>query len=187
VARLHLVRHGQAAAGFTGHPDPGLSPLGRRQATQAASALAPLGPLPVVTSPLARTRETAEPFETQWSITATVDPRVAEIPSPVDDLEARGLWLADVMAGRWHRLDGSLQRWRVDVLAALAEWGQAGTDVVVTTHFIVVNVAIGAATGNDAVVVEVVDNASITVIDVGPDGALALVSVGATVGDTHVG
>ena len=51
-----------------------------------AAALAPLGPLPIVVSPLRRTRETAAALERLWATTAVVDDRVAEIPSPTDDL-----------------------------------------------------------------------------------------------------
>ena len=54
---IYMVRHGKAAAGFAGHPDPGLDDLGRSQALATAAALAPLGPLPVYSSPLARARE----------------------------------------------------------------------------------------------------------------------------------
>lgn len=184
MPRLYLVRHGQAAAGFDGALDPGLSALGRTQAEAASEQLAPLGPLPVVTSPLARARQTAEPFEQRWGTAVAVEPRVAEIPSPTDDLAQRSRWLAEVMARRWSALDPGLQHWRADVLTAL---GQLADDTVVTTHFIVVNVAVGAATGDDRVVCAVVDNASVTVVDTGDDGALELVSVGATIDDAHVG
>lgn len=44
---IYLIRHGQAAAGFDGHRDPGLSDLGRKQAIAVADDLATLGPLPV--------------------------------------------------------------------------------------------------------------------------------------------
>lgn len=62
MATLFLVRHGRAAAGFDGHHDPGLDDLGRTQAISAAAHLAPLGPLAIYSSPLARARETAIPL-----------------------------------------------------------------------------------------------------------------------------
>ena len=58
-ARLYLVRHGKAAAGFGEARDPGLDPVGHQQAAAMAAALAPLGPTPLVVSAMRRTRETA--------------------------------------------------------------------------------------------------------------------------------
>ena len=62
MPRLHLVRHGRATGGWDVDPDPGLDPLGVEQADRLVERLAPLGPLPVVTSPLRRCRETAAPL-----------------------------------------------------------------------------------------------------------------------------
>jgi broad specificity phosphatase PhoE len=93
VVRLYLVRHGKAAAAFSEAPDPGLDVSGVAQAEAMAARLAPLGPLPIVTSPLRRTRETAVPLETRWRYTARIEPTVGEIPSPMDDPVARGAWL----------------------------------------------------------------------------------------------
>ena len=61
MSRLVLVRHGRAAAGWDADADPGLDATGREQADAVAAALAPEGPLPVVVSPMRRTRETAAP------------------------------------------------------------------------------------------------------------------------------
>ncbi len=59
MSRIYLVRHGRAAADWGSHVDPGLDDVGRTQAEAMASELAPKGPLPLVASPLRRTRETA--------------------------------------------------------------------------------------------------------------------------------
>ena len=48
--------------------DPGLDDLGHAQAKAAALILAPLGPLPIITSPLTRTRETSRPLAEIWEI-----------------------------------------------------------------------------------------------------------------------
>ena len=47
MPRITMVRHGQAAAGFSDDLDPGLSELGRAQAEAAADALAAIGPQPM--------------------------------------------------------------------------------------------------------------------------------------------
>ena len=42
MARLHLIRHGQAAAGWDADPDPGLDDVGRAQAAGVAATMAEL-------------------------------------------------------------------------------------------------------------------------------------------------
>ena len=78
MTRIHLVRHGQAAAGFGAHKDPGLNDLGRQQAAAVAELLAPLGPLPVYSSPLARAFETARPLASIWNADVVLEPRVGQ-------------------------------------------------------------------------------------------------------------
>src|SRR5436309_4421611 len=105
MARLYLVRHGRAAAGWGDDLDPGLDDVGVAQAEAAAGILSPIGPLPIIVSPLRRTRETARPLEKAWGTSATVEPRVGEIESPGLDLSRRGEWLRGVMTSRWSALD----------------------------------------------------------------------------------
>jgi len=162
VARLHLVRHGRAAAGWEDDHDPGLDALGRHQAELAAARLAPLGPLPLVCSPLRRTQETAEPLAALWATPPTIDDRVAEIPSPTDDLAERGAWLRGALAGTWTDLGADHVAWRERLLGALAGIEQ---ETVVVSHFVAINAVIGAATGDDRLVVMAVGNASVTVVD----------------------
>ncbi len=172
--KLYLVRHGRATAGFDQALDPGLDDTGRIQARRVAGRLAPLGPLPILTSPLRRARETAAPFETRWRETAVVESRVAEIPAPTNDLRERSIWLRRAMAGTWGDLSSTYQAWRDSVIAALiALPGPA----IVTTHFIAINAAVGAALGDDRVVCFHPDNCSCTIIETG-GGTLRLVCMG---------
>ena len=162
MPRLTLVRHGKAAAGWGDDLDPGLDELGRSQAAAAADALAPIGPLPIVVSPLRRTRETAEPLEARWGVEARVEPAVSEVPSPTPDLDARVQWISAFMGSTWSAQPPELQRWRrqlLDTLLAL------DADTVVVTHFVAVNVAVGAATGVDEVTSFHADYCSRTVFD----------------------
>lgn len=161
TVRLFLVRHGRAAAGWGEALDPGLDDVGHAQAEAAAAALAPLGPLPVVVSPLRRTRETAAAFERRWDVAAVVDPAVGEIPSPVDDVAARQEWLVGVLAGCWGDVgvDAALHGWRAGVVGALLA---APRDTVVVTHYVAINAAVGAATGDDRLVCFHPDNGSVT-------------------------
>jgi broad specificity phosphatase PhoE len=175
AARLILVRHGQAAAGWGADLDPGLSDVGREQAAAAAAALAPLGPLAILTSPLQRARQTAEPLEARWRATAGIEPGIGEIPSPTDDLAERTTWLGQIMRGTWDDAGPEVQAWRQHVLDTLR--GQSA-DAVAFSHFIAINVAVGEAIGDPRVVCFLPDNGSRTTIDVA-EGRLHLVERGA--------
>ena len=43
MARLYMVRHGKAAAGWDGDADPGLDALGRQQAEAVAAQVKAIG------------------------------------------------------------------------------------------------------------------------------------------------
>jgi broad specificity phosphatase PhoE len=175
VTRLYLVRHGRAAAGWDTDPDPGLDDIGQRQATAVATKLAQFGPLPIVTSPLRRCRETAVPLATTWGVVPRIEPAVAEIPSPEGVAMADRIeWLRTAMRGHWAGLGGRYVAYRDEVVGTL---GAMDSNTVVFSHFVAINVAIGAAIGDDRLVVRSLDNCSVTVIDV-VDGALQLVESG---------
>jgi len=176
MTRLYLVRHGQPLAGYDQDHDPGLDDVGRAQAEAAAAELAPRGPLPVVTSPLRRTRETAVPFERQWNTTASVEPAVGEIKSPTDDLAERSAWLLRILKGQrgWGELGEELRHWRDGVVGALLA---LETDTLVVTHYIAINAAVGVAIGDDRVVNFRPDNCSCSILE--SDGSrLTLVELG---------
>ena len=82
MARIYLVRHGEATD-YAG-PDPGLSELGASQARQVAQRLHEIvgAPIDVVSSPLRRARETAQPLAEQWATEVFVVDAVRELPSP---------------------------------------------------------------------------------------------------------
>jgi broad specificity phosphatase PhoE len=146
--------------------DPGLDKVGREQAAVAARALAPLGPCPLYTSPLRRTRETAAPLEAVWATRAVVEPAVGEIVSPTSDLAERAAWLGEVMSSRWDQLGPDLLRWREGVIGALLAVAPTAPLSVIVTHFIAINVAVGEATGDRRVMCFAPDNCSRTVLDV---------------------
>jgi broad specificity phosphatase PhoE len=161
---IYLVRHGKAAAGWDADLNPGLDDLGRQQAQNAAKTLAPLGPLELISSPLTRTRETAIPLVELWNQTLRIEARVAEIPSPSENLSERSEWLRRVMADRWTHLDQGLLSWRQGVISAILDLRD---DSIVFSHFIAINVIVGEAEGDDRVVNFLPDNASITIIETG--------------------
>ena len=175
MPRLYLVRHARPEATFSEAADAGLDRTGLEQAEAVADRLAALGPLDIVVSPLKRTRETAAPLERRWTRSGRVEPGVGEIPSPMADPAARGVWLRQVLQGRWHDTDAAIQAWRRTVIATLT---QIAEPAVVFSHFVAINVAVGEATGDDRVTAFSPDHCSVTVIDVA-DGTLRLVERGA--------
>jgi broad specificity phosphatase PhoE len=149
VTVIYLVRHGQPDSGWNAHQDPGLSESGRQQAQDAARALLERGPLPIVVSPLRRTRETAYEFEMLWRRPAMVDARVAEIPSPGLSGAERGEWLRTLGKRRWTDLDEVVQNWREHAIQCLLEISQ---DTVVVSHFMIINAVVGWTRGEERIV-----------------------------------
>ena len=181
MAKLYLVRHGRDTGSGGADPDPGLSEIGHQQAAEMTARMAPLGPLPMIVSPLRRTRETAAPLEAAWGGAAKVMDAVREIPSPAAGVPDRREWLRAVVKGVWAQVDGSLHPWRqgiIDTLLACTE------DTVVVSHFIAINVAVGAAQNDERLRIFRPDNCSITVMET--DGAaLRLIELGHNL-DTRV-
>jgi len=156
------VRHGKATPGWGMEKDPGLDNVGHAQAKAAALTLAPFGPLPILTSPLTRTRETARPLAELWDIETQVEKRVGEIRFPSGNQSSRVQWLQSIMGEKWPNLDPDLKVWRREVIKALCS---CQADCVVFTHFIAINTAVGHAAGDDRVVSFRPDNCSITIME----------------------
>jgi broad specificity phosphatase PhoE len=177
VSRVHLVRHGRAAAGWDIDVDPGLDDLGTAQAVKVGERLRPLGPLAVVSSPLRRCRETAAPLAAAWGAAVRIEQAVAEIPSPEGVAMAdRVEWLRGAMSGTWGDLGSRYTAFRDGVVAAVVAMA-AGSGTVVFSHFVAINAVIGAAVGDDRLVIRSLDNCSVTVIEV-VGGRLQLVEGG---------
>lgn len=179
MTRIYMVRHGRAAAGWNEDPDPPLDELGRQQSLRVASTLSAHGPLPVMSSPLLRCQQTAFPLATAWKREVTIEPLVGEIPSPEGyALEDRVTWLRDAMAGTWaevaQKSGNNYATYRLSIAERVASINE---DTVIFSHFIAINAVIGAATGDDKVVIGHLDNCSVTTFDV-VNGKLTLVEMG---------
>lgn len=174
MPRLYMVRHGRASARFGEAHDPGLDEIGRTQAEDVAKVLAPRGPLAIVSSPLARTRETAAPLAKLWTREPIIEEAVAEIPSPDVPLNERARWLSKIMSISWRAATPELAQWREDVIGSLTMLKE---DTVIFSHYVALNVAMGAATGDDRVLVYSPDNCSVTIFE-NAGGKLALIERG---------
>ncbi len=185
-----VVRHGRTASNASGlllgRHDPPLDDTGRAQAAAMAATL--VGVDRVVSSPLLRTRQTAEAVAEVAGVDVEVDERFIEL----DYGEWDGRPVADVALEEW-------AEWQADLhfappggesLAALGERVRAGLDdlaeeardrdVVVVTHVSPVKAAVAWAlgVGDETSWRMFVTPASIARIAVRGDGARSLLSFG---------
>lgn len=174
MARIYFVRHGKAAAGFSEDADPGLNDLGRAQAEAVAPRLIAAAPADLISSPMRRARETAQPVEAALGRSARIVPAVAEIPSPALALSERGAWLREAMRGNWSDLSTEHQHWRHGVVAALLALPR---DSIIFSHFIAINAAVTHALNDPRMVCFSPENCSVTVLDT-KGGVLRLVELG---------
>ncbi len=162
TVRIYLVRHAKTLESWRTALDAPLSSEGMEQAENLARKLCPLGPLPLLSSPLQRACQTAAPLVDLWQTKAKIEPRVTEIPAPSTDPRIRGDWLMRALIAKWSEMDIELVKWRDDLLDAISA---IQTDTVIVTHFVVINAVVGAATDDDRVISFHPDNTDTTVID----------------------
>jgi broad specificity phosphatase PhoE len=155
---IYLIRHGEPAASFSAHPNPGLTDLGARQATEAADAVARLGAKRAITSPLQRCRETAAPYEKLMETHARIEAGVGEIITPAG-IEDRGVWIRSIMPGKWTDLGAEFDTWRKGTLAAVE---RLQDETAVFTHFVAINAIVGLLTGDDRLAIFKPGHCSIT-------------------------
>jgi broad specificity phosphatase PhoE len=181
MPRLYLIRHGRPASNWGGgDADPGLDEAGRAQANAARDWLLALPrdhrPRRVVSSPLRRCRETAEPTAQALGVAVEIDPVVGEIPTPQAlHPSERGSWLRQVFQGTWAEIEGDLDydEWRREIVGALRARG----DTAVFSHYVAINAVVSHLLGEDRVLSFRPDHASITVLET--DGsALTLLEKG---------
>jgi broad specificity phosphatase PhoE len=162
--RIYLIRHARPLSAWNGGgDDPGLSALGCGEAMDAAGSLLSLAerPLSIVSSPMARCRETAEAFAARSGLPLVIDPRVGEVPTPAEVAD-RPAWLKGVLNARWSQIppETGLHAWKAQVTAAAL--GHEGAAVF--THFVAINAIVSTLIGADRVVVFEPDFASITTL-----------------------
>jgi broad specificity phosphatase PhoE len=175
LATLYLVRHAKPASTYGDAIDPGLDDAGMAQAVRAADELKNLpNRLPVYTSPLRRCRETAKPLADIWGVQPVVLAEIGEVPSPPLSLKERQEWLRKAMASDWDNLQASApagspdySAWRSALLDTVR--AMAG-DAVIFSHFIAINVVVGAARNSEQVLSFRPDHASVTVVHASEGG-----------------
>jgi len=180
MAPVYLIRHARPSTGWSGgDPDPGLDPEGVRQALAVRDVLMALPPAErparVVSSPMRRCRETAQPLAEALGVVVEVDPAVGEIPTPALAAEDRSGWLRQAFRGLWREIEGELNydAWRRSVAGALLPRGGAA----VFSHFVAINGVVTAIADEPKVIAFQPDHASVTVLE-SNGKALTLVAKG---------
>jgi broad specificity phosphatase PhoE len=170
---IYLIRHGEAAASWGSHPDPGLSENGRAQAEAVAQKLLNEPISHAITSPMARCQETGSFFGEASGLNLSIEPAVTEIPTPADVTD-RVPWLRGLMSGEWKNAPGLVRNWRQGLIDTLTELPD-GT--VVFTHFVAINAIVGHLEATDTVTVFRPNYCSVTKVQ-NSAGALKLVERG---------
>ena len=146
---IYLVRHGEAASSWGEHSDPGLSVIGREQASSAAKTLAKLGIDLAISSPMTRCQETAQAFADVTDLNLKIEANVTEIPTP-SDITDRVPWLRNLMSGAWSDAPQLVQTWRHHLIRTVS---QLPPHTAVFTHFVAINAIVGHLEKTDAVTV----------------------------------
>ena len=168
-----MIRHGRPASTWGDVDlDPGLDAVGAEQARAVAQDLMalPFGERPsrVVSSPLRRCRETAQPLADALGVAVEIEPRVGEIPTPAAlDAADRPAWLREAFQGRWSEIKGDRDygAWTQDVAQGVASHPGAA----VFSHFVALNAAVSVATGEGKVAAFRPDHVSVTVFELVDD------------------
>jgi len=166
VSRLVVVRHGRTAwnatGRFQGQSDPPLDGVGWQQADGVADEVAALGLVLVVTSDLQRARQTAALVARRAAVPVVVDRRLREVAlgrlEGLDRMEAArrfpealAQWLtagdARAIGGETVAMAGART---AAAIASHAEAAPDGGTVVVVSHGVVLQAALGVLGVDDA-------------------------------------
>jgi broad specificity phosphatase PhoE len=159
---LYLVRNGRTEEGAGFEVDPPLDDVGRIQAESVAGLLESLPNLKIVSSPQRRALETAAPLLRKRNVSPIVDESLTVMPLPDKETCDRKAWLVRFMKSRWCDAPEMQVRWRKECLARLSS---VRVDTVLFSHFVVINMVLGGAIGDDRVTVFEPDNGSITILE----------------------
>ena len=178
---LYLIRHGKPATAWgEADDDPGLDEAGKAQAITVAKRLMTLPvderPRAVVSSPLRRCRETAQPLADMLGVEVEIDPAVGEIPTPRALTAAeRPAWLRSAFTGAWGEIKGDIdyEAWRRSAAVGVAK----RKNTAIFSHFVAINGVVSVIRDDDRVIGFRPGHTSVTTLRV-DDGALTLVALG---------
>ena len=148
-SHIILVRHGEASAAWSVHPDPGLSKLGRLQAENIGKSLIDQIPLyQLISSPKKRAVETMELINQEKKYSFKLDHRFIEIPSDNIASEVKKDWLMSIFEAPIAKLPERIKDWRDDLIAWIDD---TDGNFIVTTHYMVINALISYLTSSESI------------------------------------
>ena len=148
-SHIILVRHGEASEGWSVHPDPGLSELGRMQAENSAKGLInKIASYQLLSSPKKRAVETMEIMHIENKFPFKLDSRFIEIPSDNVDANKKKEWLSRIFTTPIEELPETVKEWRSNLISWLKN---AEGNFIVTTHFMVINTLVSYITSNNTI------------------------------------
>lgn len=185
MINIYMIRHGCVDS----EPmlDPALNNEGRQQAIRSAKAcMAMTHAIPILASPLLRCQQSAEILAEAWGVDFQLELRVTEVPSPMSDPTARSRWLHGLLGQTWsqmraqgellkHGYTTQLMQWQHNLQQVVQDCQQ---DVVIYSHFFVINALLSLATGQQQVAASLPDYGAIFHFQYSESGLL-LVSKGA--------
>ena len=175
MVKIYLVRHGEAAEGWTSQ-DPPLSELGKSQAQSLVTFVSStidensINNIDFISSPLNRCKETASLALEKIYSDIVINDNFRELPSPTLDLEKRVNWLRRVLPLTWSELlkdketiDSGVNfiQWKKNIMNNIYSLNK---DTIIFTHFVVINSIIGEILKSDKIVIFKPSNCSITEI-----------------------
>ncbi len=180
---LLLIRHARPlrAESLNAPADPGLSPLGRRQAGALAGWLAPEAIDAIYTSPLRRAMETAAPLAEAVGVDPVPEPALAEYDAdalayiPIEELRAAG-------DPRWMELPDDIAGFQARVVEGVDRLAAAHPSerIALVCHGGVVNVIVAAVLGLGPRMVFLPAYTSITRVLVASSGQRSLATLNET-------
>ena len=185
MVNIFLIRHGKASSGWNSL-DPSLDNEGERQSREVSKKLLNYSSkdFDIFSSPMMRCMQTSEPFCKKTKKEIIIDRKVSEIPSPINDLDKRVVWLRRVLPLNWEDLMNDKDSaasgidyriWRSDIIEFLKG---LKNDAFIFTHFVVINSVVSFLKKRDEVVSFNPDNTSVTHLKY--DGKLLkIISLGA--------
>ena len=148
-SHIILVRHGEASVAWSAHPDPGLSELGSEQAAEAGKSLIDkISSYSLLSSPKKRAIETMEMMIKEKRCSFQLDSRFIEIPSDNINVDAKRDWLIKIFTTQIKELPEAVKEWRNNLIGWLNE---VEGNVIVTTHFMVINTLVSYIVSNNKI------------------------------------
>jgi probable phosphoglycerate mutase len=148
-SHIILVRHGEASAKWSVHPNPGLSELGHEQAKDAGRLIKEkISSYQLLSSPKKRAVETMEAMSEEKKYNFQIDSIFTEIPSSKINVKQKQEWLKEIFIAPIEALPKDVKEWRNNLINWLKS---ANGNFIVTTHFMVINSLVSYITKNNKI------------------------------------